>query len=82
MVIFNFKRALIPVDLYHFQTCSDCGVLHLLTQPLPVYADHLSILEADLLCLNALLDINKGTGVSILKENAGANMAHLLEKVG
>ena len=53
-----------------------------MTYPLPVYADHLSILEADLLCLNALLDINKGTGDSILKENAGANMAHLLEKIG
>jgi hypothetical protein len=42
-----------------FQNCSDCGQLIVPKRTIPVIWGHVSILEADLVCLNKNFEANK-----------------------
>ena len=51
-ITFNF--------LNYFQNCSTCGSLVVIENPFPVIWGHVSIVEADLVCIDRLLEENKG----------------------
>jgi hypothetical protein len=50
---------------FPFQNCDSCGALIVIKTVFPIFWGHVSVLDADLICLNELAKANAGEGFSL-----------------